>query len=192
MCALDVPRLLYTSDTHLSSLLSRICRINTFQLIFPSIFDGSVGKCLSAQVWGSQLGYPVPRQKMLSMGLERDGSTVQSTCHSYRVSCRFNSLHSCGSSRSFEAPVPGDPVPTSDLQEYQSCLWYIYIHAGKTLIHSKIKKQLKINLGMAVWAGNLSFSWGRGKVDSHWPAGSEELMSFQVQWETLSKKYKIK
>lgn len=34
-------------------------------------------------------------------------------------------------------PVPGGRTPSSDLQEYQPCMWLIHIYVDKTLIHIK-------------------------------------------------------
>lgn len=34
-------------------------------------------------------------------------------------------------------PVPGKPMPFSDIQGHQGCTWYTYIDPGKKLIHTK-------------------------------------------------------
>lgn len=47
----------------------------------------------------------------------RDGSMVKSTGYSYKRP-GFNIQHACNSSQSSGTPVPGDPIPSSDLKYY--------------------------------------------------------------------------
>jgi hypothetical protein len=49
---------------------------------------------------------------------------------------RFNFQHPHGGSQPYIIPVPGDPLPSSDL----SGIRCIDIHAGRTLVHIHIKQ----------------------------------------------------
>lgn len=46
----------------------------------------------------------------------------------------FCSWYSYSSSQPPITPVPGDLTPSCGLSTHQACMWYTYIHTGKTLI----------------------------------------------------------
>ena len=67
----------------------------------------------------------------------RDGSGVKSTGCSYRGP-RFNSLHPHGGSQPSITPVPGDPMPSSNLQGHQAHMWQTYTYRQNIHTHTKI------------------------------------------------------
>lgn len=86
---------------------------------------------------------------------------VQSTCTCYVILGKDPGSIPCTDIMAHNhlpsaAPVPGHPMPTSDLYEHQGFMWCIYIHAGKTLMHTKINLNLKLNLGMTMHTDNFS------------------------------------
>lgn len=79
-------------------------------------------------------------------GSWKDGSTVKSTCCSFRVPV-FISQHPHGASQPSVTPVSGDPIPSSDFHRHQACVWHIYIHGSRTSHIKKVNdKNLKIDL----------------------------------------------
>lgn len=67
----------------------------------------------------------------------RDGSAINSTCHSYREP-RFDSQHSHGDPQPSLIPISETPKPSSDFHGHQVHMWYTYIHhTGKTFTHTK-------------------------------------------------------
>lgn len=63
-------------------------------------------------------------------------------------------------------PVPGDPTFFSGLHRFQKCMWYIDIHADKTLLHKYTRRssyarpgwynRSPISIWSLLWSGPLS------------------------------------
>ena len=65
--------------------------------------------------------------------LYRDGTEVKSNGYSYGRP----GFHSQNHMVAHNFPVPGDPVPSSDLHKYQTCTCYTGIHATKPFTYIK-------------------------------------------------------
>lgn len=68
----------------------------------------------------------------------RDGSMVKNLMAAFpKDPGSFPSTHMV--TDNLTTPVPGEPVPSSDLCGQWACKWCTYIHADKTRMHTKNK-----------------------------------------------------